>query len=178
MFQIAEGAVRAYYLFDVADTIDLTEMRSLTGDARAPAELPLRPHASPAYLQFPVPPLVANLGDDDIGDAHCALRLKIYDYGVMSLRLTFDARGSWSDLIALADRARTDEHIARFAESTVLRIRDEHAHAFDEPHTPLIEDYLILEINRFSENVDADTLLDDHFPDLASLLLGERRKLS
>jgi hypothetical protein len=178
MLQIAEGAVRAYYLFDVADTIDLTQLRSLAGDSRAPAELPLRPHASPAYLQFPVPPLVANLGENDVAGVHCTLRLKVYDYGVMSLRLSFEARGTWSDLVALADRARTDERIARFAESTVLRIRDEHAHAFDEPHAPLIEDYLIVEINRFSENVDAETLLDDHFPDLASLLLGERRKLS
>ena len=55
------GAVRAYYLFDVADTID-------SGQDQRPRRREPRPcracrcglHAPP-YLQFPVPPLVANL---------------------------------------------------------------------------------------------------------------------
>ena len=60
MLEIASGAVRAYYLFDVADTIDLPKMGAIGGETRAPAALPLsRP--APPYLQFPVPPLVANL---------------------------------------------------------------------------------------------------------------------
>ena len=60
MLEIAGGAVRAYYLFDVADTIDLVKVSALGGDNRAPAALPLRRQAPP-YLQFPVPPLVASL---------------------------------------------------------------------------------------------------------------------
>ena len=81
MLEIVAGAVRAYYLFDVADTIDLAKMSALGGDNRAPAALPLRPHAQP-YLQFPVPPLVAALPDATIGDLRCSVRLKLYDYGV------------------------------------------------------------------------------------------------
>ncbi|MBV8283410.1 MAG: hypothetical protein JO175_02110, partial [Candidatus Eremiobacteraeota bacterium] len=52
MLEIAEGTIRAYYLFDVSDTIDLAQMTPLSGERRAAAELPLRPHTSPAYLQF------------------------------------------------------------------------------------------------------------------------------
>ncbi|HEY1976173.1 MAG TPA: hypothetical protein VGG89_06505 [Candidatus Baltobacteraceae bacterium] len=178
MLEIAEGSIRALYLFDVADTIDLAQMTALGGDSRAPAELPLRPHTSPAYLQFPVPPLVATLEPARIGELECAVRLKVYDYGVMSLRLSFDCSGTWNDLVALAERVRTDEKIARFAESAMARIRDEHPHAFDDLHTPLVEDYHILEINRFVEAVDAETLLDEHAPALVSLLLGERHRLS
>lgn len=178
MLEIAEGSIRALYLFDVADTIDLAQMTSLGGDSRAPSELPLRPHTSPAYLQFPVPPLVATLDPTRFGELDCAVRLKLYDYGVMSLRLTFDCRGTWNDLVALAERVRTDEKIASFAESTIARIRDEYRHAFDDLHPPLIEDYHILEINRFTEPIDAETLLDEHAADLASLLLGERPRLS
>jgi hypothetical protein len=66
----------------------------------------------------------------------------------------------------------------RFAESTVARICDEYAYALDERHVALIEDYLIVEIERFEEAVDAETLLDDHSEALASLLLGERKPLS
>jgi hypothetical protein len=66
----------------------------------------------------------------------------------------------------------------RFAESTVSRICDEYGYALDERHPALIEDYLIIEIERFWEAVDAETLLADHSGALASLLLGEGKLLS
>ncbi|MGC1380754.1 MAG: hypothetical protein WA814_06995, partial [Candidatus Baltobacteraceae bacterium] len=178
MLDIESGAIQAYFLFDVADTIDLVRMSALGGDMRAPAALPLRPHASPAYLQFPVPPLVANLPDTDFDGRRASVRLKLYDYGVVSLRLSFPAAGSWNDLTILADRARTDDRLAEFAQATVTRICEEHPLAFDKRHPALVEDYFIVEIERFTESVDAETLLDDHHAALAGLLLGERKRLA
>jgi hypothetical protein len=40
MLDIASGAVRAYYLFDVADTIDLAKTSALGVKSRAPAAPP------------------------------------------------------------------------------------------------------------------------------------------
>jgi hypothetical protein len=184
MLDVAAGFVRAYFLFDVADTIDLTKAGALRTQSRASGEqsraaaaLPLRPHAQP-YLQFPVPPLVANLGDESFDALRCSVRLKLYDYGVVSLRLSFPAAGSWGDLTSLVERARTDERMARFAQAAVGRICDEYAAALDDRHAPLVEDYLIVEIDRFGESVDAETLLDDHAGTLARLLLGERKALA
>ena len=177
MLEIAGGAVRAYYLFDVADTIDLEAVSALGGETRAPAALPLSRQAPP-YLQFPIPPMVANLPGADFDGVHCAVRVKFYDYGVVSLRLTFPGQGSWNQLSALTERARNDERITRFAESTVMRICDEYAHALDERHAALFEDYLIVEIERFAQAIDAETLLHVHSALLATLLLGERRPLS
>ena len=57
MLEVASGAVRAYYLFDVADTIDLTIAGASGAKSRAASELPLGPQTSTAYLQFPVPPM-------------------------------------------------------------------------------------------------------------------------
>src|SRR5580704_3975537 len=102
MLEITSGAVRAYYLFDVADTIDLAKMSALAGDNRAPAALPLRPHAQP-YLQFPVPPLVASLPAVDFDGVSGLMRLKLYDYGVISFRFTFSVAGTWDDLVTLAE---------------------------------------------------------------------------
>lgn len=177
MLEVARGSVRAYYLFDVADTIDLGRMSALGGKTRAPAALPLRSDAQP-YLQFPVPPLVANLAPAEIEGIQCAVRLKFYDYGVISLRLTFAAPASWNELISLTERTRGDDRIAAFAHETVTRICNEYPNALDEPHPPLVEDYLIVEIEQFAEPINAETLLDDHAAELASLLLGERRPLS
>lgn len=177
MLQVAGGAVRAYYLFDVADTIDLEKLGSLGGETRAPAALPLW-LPTPPYLQFPVPPLVANLREAEIDGLRGWVRVKFYDYGVVSLRVSFQAAGSWNELIHLTDRARTDQRIAAYAQKTVETICDEHAHALERRHAPLVEDYLIVEIDRFSEATDAETLLDDHGAELAGLLLGERRPIS
>jgi hypothetical protein len=178
MLGVANGAVRAYYLFDVADTIDLANMRTLGGQGLSPADFPLRQHTSAAYLQFPVPPLVARLPDAEVGDLHCEVRVKLFDYGVISLRLTFEAKGTWNDLFGLAERVRSDERIAQFAEDMSKHVCDEISGALDDRHAPLIEDYFLIEIDRFSDAVDAESLLDDHAAALASLLLGERRALS
>jgi hypothetical protein len=84
MLEVTSGAVRVYYLFDVADTIDLAKMSALAGDNRAPAALPLRPHAPP-YLQFPVPPLVASLPDVDFDGLSCSTITASFRFDLPSL---------------------------------------------------------------------------------------------
>ena len=168
MLGVTAGSVRAYYLFDVADTIDLTAMGALG----------VRAHISPAYLQFPVPPLVAPLDDAEIAGMRCSSRVKIFDYGVISLRLSFDAAGSWNEYVAIAERVRSDERIAQFAETTVTDLCERYAHALDDRHAPLVEDYFLLEVDRFAEPIDAESLIDDHAKELAAALQGERSPLS
>src|SRR5215469_18584589 len=97
---VAVGTVRAFYLFDVADTIDLRGLRTVQGEGLSPMDMPLRPHASTAYLQFPVPPLVARLPDAEFGNLACTVRAKFFDYGVISLRFSLAVSGSWEDLQA------------------------------------------------------------------------------
>ncbi|MBV8116960.1 MAG: hypothetical protein JOY69_02070 [Candidatus Eremiobacteraeota bacterium] len=176
MLEISAGAVRAYYMFDVADTIDLTIAGG--ADSRAAAELPRGSQATSAYLQFPAPPLLVPFPNATISGLNCSVRLKAFDYGVMSLRLSFDAVGTWNALAALADRIRTDEAIAAFAEATVVKFCEEHARALDDRHAALVEDYFIVEIERFAESMDAESLLGEHFTALAGLLLGERKRLA
>ena len=122
--------------------------------------------------------MVANLPEAEFDGLRASVRVKFYDYGVVSIRLTFAVTGEWDDLGALTERARSDHRIARFAETTVKRICDENVHALDERHPPLVEDYLIVEIDRFAAAIDAERLVRERSAALASLLLGERRPLS
>src|SRR5689334_20474706 len=138
---IAAGAIRAFYLFDVADTIDLGALRTVEGEGVFPKDIPLRPYASTAYLQFPVPPLVARLPDARFGKLTCSVRAKFFDYGVISLRFSFPFEGSWENLQAAANELRRSEEIARYASGTVARISEELGSALDDPHRALIEDY-------------------------------------
>lgn len=166
---IAQGALRAYFLFDVADTIDLAYLARLGGE---------RPRVPTPYLQFPVPPHALPFSGVEIDGLRAQLRIKLYDYGVVSALLTFPLSGDWSEAAAMADRARTDERILQCAQSQVLQIRDEHASAFDEPHAPLVEDYFIIEVNRFAQPMSARKLLEEHSADVAKILTGEQKWLS
>jgi hypothetical protein len=50
--------------------------------------------------------------------------------------------------------------------------------ALDDRHAALIEDYLVVDIDRFDEPVDAERLLHDYSETLANVLLGETSSLS
>ncbi|MHB8148052.1 MAG: hypothetical protein ACYDGM_12440 [Vulcanimicrobiaceae bacterium] len=179
---IATGSIRAYYLFDVADTIDLAALRTIEGAGLAPADIPLRPHASSAYLRLEVPPLVARLPDAELGDLRCTVRAKLFDYGVISLRLSFDASGDWERMAALSERLRKDDIVASYARRITARICEELGEALDDPHDDphdtLMEDYQVIDIERFADPIDAHTLLHEHSARLANLLLGERAELA
>jgi hypothetical protein len=176
--EIVDGAIRAYYLFDVADSINLANLRTIEGEGLARADIPLRQHASTAYLQFPVPPLVARLPDTELSEMRCTVRVKLFDYGIISIRLSFDANGPWNRLFDLTEKVKRDERIATYAQTTVARICDELGKALDERHSPLVEDYFVIDIGSFDAPVDADDLLHDNPERLAALLLGERSTLA
>jgi len=176
--KIAAGAVRAFYLFDVADTIDLGALRTVEGEGVTPADIPLRAHQSSSYLQFPLPPLVARLADGTIDGLAYTVRVKFFEYGVISLRYSFALSGAWEELEAAAGRLRRNEELMAHATATVARICAELADALDDPHVPLIEDYLVVDIDRFEPRIEAEHLLHDHSEALANILLGERSSLS
>ncbi|HTZ55888.1 MAG TPA: hypothetical protein VMB20_12575 [Candidatus Acidoferrum sp.] len=176
--KIAAGAVRAFYLFDVADTINLAALRTVEGEGFTPADIPLRPHQSSGYLQFPTPPLVARLAEGKLGELPYSLRAKFFDYGVISLRFDFPFAGAWEELEEIASRLRRNDNLLASATRTVARICDELSDALDDRHAPLIEDYLIIEIDRFDPRIDAALLLHDHSEALANILLGESSSLS
>ncbi len=175
---IAAGAIRAFYLFDVADTIDLAALRTVEGEGVSPKDIPLRPYASTAYLQFPVRPLVAPMPEARFGELNCGVRAKFFDYGVISLRLSFPISGSWEHVQAVASELRRSDAIARYAASTVERICSELGPALDDPHRTLVEDYFVIEVERFDPRMESGTLLHDYSEHLAHLLLDETIPLS
>ncbi len=176
--KIAAGAIRAYYLFDVADTIDLGALRTVEGEGLTPADIPLRPHASTAYLQFPVPPLAARLPDATFDDFPFSVRVKFFDYGVISLGFSYAFSGTWDELEEMTARIRRNDAIPRYAAQAIERICSELESALDDPHPPLMEDYFIVEVDRFEQAMEADRLLHDRSESLAHVLLGETAALA
>jgi len=176
--EVASGAVRAFFLYDIADTIDLRRLRTVGGEGLAPAHLRLRPHTSPAYLEFPTPPLVARLLDEPVGEMTAERRIKLFDYGVVSIRLSIPYSGPWQKFVRLAVALRNSQDLSRAAERTMAQVRAEIQDALDDPHEPLIEDYFIAEVDRFAVPISSADLEGAHEADLGALILGETEPLS
>lgn len=172
---IAQGSFRALFVYDVADTIDLERLRTVRGAGVARAPLQLRREASSEFIQYPVAPLIVRL--PDLEEPRATVRAKLFDFGVVSLRITVPFSGTWEDFGALTRRLRRDPALEAQARAALDDVLAEIAGALDDPHQALIEDYFVLEVERFAEDVEAGRLTGALGPALAKLMLFEDREL-
>ena len=85
---IRSGFVTALYLFDVAEAIDLQAVKARLGAHASVATLEDK-SAGPSRMRYIQPPVVAageSLGCKQLDGFN--VRVKFYDYGVVSLTLT------------------------------------------------------------------------------------------
>jgi hypothetical protein len=172
---IAQGSFRALFVYDVADTIDLERLRTVRGAGVARAPLQLRREASSEFIQYPVAPLIVRLAD--LEEPRATVRAKLFDFGVVSLRITVPFAGTWDDFGALTRRLRRDPALEAQARAALDDVLAEIAGALDDPHLALVEDYFILEVERFEEAVEGGRLTGPLGPALAKLMLFEDREL-
>jgi hypothetical protein len=172
---IAKGAFRAFFVFDVADAVDLRRILTVRGEGFSRAPLQLRREASSEFIQYPVAPLIVRL--PDLEEYGASVRVKIFDYGVVSVRLSVPFAGAWDDYAALTRRLRRDAKLEAAARAALDDVLGEIAGALDDPHEPLIEDYFVLDVDRFEEPIEGRTLTTALGPHLAKLLLFEDRAL-
>jgi hypothetical protein len=172
---IERGAFRALFVYDVADTIDLERLRTVRGEGVSRAPLQLRREASSEFIQYPIAPLIVRL--PDLENPRATMRAKIFDFGVVSLRITVPFSGSWETFAELTRRLRSDSALESQARAALDDVLAELGAALEEPHPPLVEDYFVLEVDRFEDEVTARQLTGEFSSALAQLLLFEDRKL-
>src|SRR5712691_8952188 len=116
MSDIRSAQIYAFYLFDVAETVNLSAIPALIGGPTVAAKLaPKSP--TPAYVQYEKPPLSFDgdlIGASDMAGFHP--RFRFYDYGVVSLALSRAFSGSWSGLVTLAQDLIENDDLGRLAE--------------------------------------------------------------
>jgi hypothetical protein len=176
---ITSGSVHAFYLFDVAQAIDLAKLRDSLGPSAAEATL-LDKGAGPPRVRYLQPPLIVDgdaLGVPAIDGF--AVRAKFYDYGVISLMLSRPFSGSWSDLVRLGQSLIENEPLEQRAGEVSRQFAERVQHALVEPRQAhLDEDYLAFVVNDVDEPASADRLIATHGSDIAQMLRGERQPLS
>src|ERR1700687_4184896 len=170
---IASGTFYACYLFDVADTIDLTKLGRIAGESAERAPLRLRASPSPEHIQFKAPPLAANLASVTLGSRTATTRAKIYDYGVVSIRFAFPYAGPWPGFADLSIELRKGDELLMHARRLLQEILRSCEVALDDPHESILEDYFANVVERFEQPITAAALLADFRPALSRLLMAE-----
>jgi hypothetical protein len=176
---ITAGAVHAFYLFDVAQAIDLAKIRAISGPAAGTARLQDKA-PGPPRLRYIQPPVVVDgdqFGFAEIGGFRA--RVKFYDYGVISLMLSRPLAGPWPEFVRLGQTFIESEPLeAQAADACATIVRRVQPALSGVRPTLLDEDYLAFVVSASDEPMSADAVLEQHGEDIAQLLRGERQALS
>jgi hypothetical protein len=165
-------------LFDVAEGVSLDALPRMLGPAER-ARLAPKP-ATPSYVQYQTPPL--SFDAEAVGLApveNCRTRVKVFDYGVVSVALSQPFAGTWTELVALGQRVIDNAALERAAESLCRQLLDRMRGALSKPRAMfLAEDYVVFSVTCLSEPLSADALAERHGTEIAQLLRAEKQPLS
>ena len=107
------------------------------------------------------------------------LRVKFFDYGVLSLALTRPFAGEWPELLALGQRYLENEELEQHAETRARTLAERFASCLTAARPKyLAEDYLVIAVSGLAERITADELLTTRGEEIALLVRGERQALS
>ena len=176
--EIRSGQIVLFYLFDVADTIDLQVISRTIGGTTAAKLAPKQ--ATPAYIQYDKPPLSFEgevVGLDEVDGFKP--RVRLYDYGVVSIALARPFCGSWSDLVGLGQTLIESDEFEQRAEAMCRTIVERTKPALAGLRSKFVqEDYLAYVVNTLDQPQPSDQLLAERGDQIAVMLRGERQTLS
>src|SRR5581483_648629 len=168
------GSAVGLFLFDVCEEVKLDELRTILGARRLGEGLK---HAAAEQLFFERPPVVENAQFP--GQAQAQVRVKYYDYGVVSVLFEFPFAGDWPDLIALSSKwiSGTDlpNRAEEIAKERVARTRPALVNPYDKW---LSEDYFIFFMCEIDGCPTASQLLNTSGLQIAQVVRGENAVLS
>lgn len=178
MATIRAGSVTAFFLYDVAEAIDLPRVRSLIGGT-VTARLSPKP-TTPPYVQYQQPPVAVDGEAVDAPELHgFRVRFKMFDYGVISVALTRRIPETWPELLARGLEWHDDPKLAADAEALCRSLLVRLEPAMTALRDALVtEDYLVFTATDLDDALTADALIAGHGGEIAQLLRGEREPLS
>jgi len=174
---VISGHITAFFLFDVAEAIDLAGVQRELGGVKA--RLVLKP-TTPPYVQYRQPPITIDGHIIDVAERDgFSVRFKAFDYGVVSVALTRPASGSWDEWVAWGRACYEDAGLPRAAEQLARTLVNRIATAITRIRPEfLAEDYMVFTVTELDQAVSSESLIASHGGDIAQLLRGEQSPLS
>src|SRR5215469_15000553 len=163
------GSAVGLFLFDICEEIKLDELRSILGARRLGEGLK---HAAAEQLFFERPPVVENAQFP--GENQARVRVKYYDYGVVSVLYDFPFAGEWQDLITLSYKWISGTDLPSRAEEVAKERVSRTQRALVKPYgTWLSEDYFIFYMREIQGNPGATQLVTTCGQQIAQVVRGE-----
>ena len=177
------GSFWVFVLYDVAEEIELGKLGDLVGAQPIPQH-PGFKHPAPEYVRFERPPAVEYPAPLTLGTGEqFEVRIKYFDYGVVSIELQLEFEANWDELVRLSNRwILAPELEGRTAE--LLRPRLERAApALTQPYSPrLNEDYYIIHLREALDEsgrpMAAPAMLAARGGEISQIVRGESTPLS
>src|SRR5579864_4984718 len=177
------GSFWVFVLYDVAEEIQLDRLCDLVGAQLVPPQ-PSFKHPAPEYVRFERPPAIEYPEPLTIGSGQrFEVRIKYFDYGVVSIELQLEFEANWDELVRLSNRwILAPELEGRTSE--LLRPRLERAEpALKQPYSPrLNEDYYIIHLREALDEtgraMTAPAMLATRGGEIAQIVRGESVPLS
>ncbi len=179
--RITRGVCYAIYAYDVANFIDLDaaerklespERQTVHQKRRAPSYFEYRP--APLRETFSVTPV-------KVEGFACATSadLVMYDFGAISLSFAIPIEGPFDRMVQLASGLRGNAELLRESRRLVDQLMAILGPAADRPRVaPLVEDYLVFQVDQWTPGLDASALHERFAPAIAQVLRAEDRTLS
>ncbi len=179
--EVKKGYLSLYYCYDLAEEIFLDKIENIFGTI--PQKIPLRyTRITPSYIQYRELPLYVDLGAQNFGKEKLECTAKIYDFGVITIRLSLHLENVTSEqLVALSKQYISNPKIEQLARLNLNKLKAEISSAI-EPSSILEgdswEDYSIFFVHEFKQNIKGHELLSKHKEIIAKILKSETEKLS
>jgi hypothetical protein len=178
------GTIRALFLYEIAEAIDIPALRTLLGADPAIREPSFR-HPAPEYVRYERPSVIEHLGHCRLGSGLSVdVRVRYFEYGVASVELTTPFNGDWEELVRFVHNWITSAASESCA-SAKLRASLAHTRtALSKAHSSdlISEDYYIVQIDPLvrpdGTQVPADNIIRECGAQIAQLVRGERLPLS
>ncbi len=166
-----EGVFWFLFSFDVCDEIHLDKI------AGSPRRTDLG-HPTPDYVRFERPPIVKPLEPFTLpGGDHLQGEVKVYDYGVISVKLELPFQLSWPELVARSSRLLEASEPKEYATRTVRAQLEEIGKAAIRSRPQwLDEEYYVVQV--ISPASTAPEMMQAHGAEIARIVRGEDRDLS
>lgn len=177
------GSFWVFVLYDVAEEIDLGKLCDLVGAQPVPPQ-PSFKYPTPEYVRFERPPAIEYPDPISLGTGRqFKVRIKYFDYGVVSIELQMEFEADWDELVGLSNRwILAPELEGRTAEMIRPRL-ERAAQALKQPYSPrLNEDYYIIQLREVldetGQRMSAPAMLAARGAQIAQIVRGESSPLS
>ncbi len=171
-----KGSIQLYFCFEVANEILLEKIeknQKVLGKSFVFSLLEYR-RLTPKYIKYKTPPLMVNLGFLKIGNNEFEIIAKIYEFGVVTIKMILPIATTIDDIVRQSKDFVENKEIQRNAEAIAQKVKRAIHYALVRPYQELEwEDYSIFIINDIERPLLAKDFLNQYSRQIASILRSE-----